>query len=257
MKLCVYSNCQGQGIKHFINKGHPEFDIRLHQNFRLMLGETAVQPLLDDAGDCDVFIYQPTPEFEGKGGFVPSTDKLQDICPIEAKKISFAYQFNTGFFPIVKHGRWWTGEWWVYMAKQTPENLLNLYDNGMMQPFDCARRFAENLAEQSRREEQCTIKLAPWILQNFQTQHLFLLCNHPASALFVELAKRVLYEIDPALCPVEIPYDGPNDANLPGWHALHPAVKRELGITYDQVPGGDADYYRVLIKELAETRGKL
>lgn len=260
MKLTLYGNCQMDGVAFFVRKVHPAWDIRVHRNYQLMLGETAVQPLLDDVADCDVFIFQPTVAFDGKGGHVPSTDDLEKSCRAGAKRLSYAYLFNTGFFPICKSGRWWTGDKLVRWASElnNPKDLLVLWDCMSDKLwFDCARRFAENLAEQSRREIGCTIKMAPWILENFQTQHLFVLHNHPASALFVELAHRVLLLIDPAL-DGPMAFDHPNQANLPGYHGVHPAVVRELGLQYEpDRRGEDMEFYRALITELAATKGLL
>lgn len=257
MKLCIYSNCQGDGIAHFIRKVKPAWDIRVHHNWQLMMGEQSPEALLADLKDCDVFVYQPTDGFVCKGGYVmPTTGDMVTSLPSHVARISFPYVFNTGFFPIVKSGKWWTGSALVQAAVKGETNVVAGYDMNVW-PFDCARRFAENLAEQSRREECCTLQFAPFILQNFQTKHMFLLHNHPASALFVEMARAVLREIGPAL-DVEIPHDGPNDANLPGYHGVHPAVVRELGLRYEpDRTGEDMDYYRVLIQEMASTKGVL
>lgn len=254
-KLFVsYANCQSIGICHFLKKTPmaQHYDFKLWNNWQIVLKEQDPAGLLEDAERADVFLYQPT---DAMYGALSTGVFCNEVVPKDCIKISYPYIFNTGFFPIVKSGKFWTGDWWLHMAKESPENLVKLYDNGMMQPFDCARRFAENLAEQSRREAGCTIKLAPWILENFQTQHLFLLCNHPASALLIEAARRIL--VLAGYDDMEIPITHPNEAALPGWHALHPAVKRELGIQYDQEPGGDMEFYRALFAELAETKGIL
>lgn len=260
-KLFVsYANCQSIGIFHFLKQTRlvEEYEFKLWNNWQIVLKEQDPAGLFEDARRADVFLYQPTDSLYG----ALSTDAFcNEVVPKDCIKISYPYVFNSGFFPIVKHGRWFTGADWITEAKAGATDLLEIYDRHTGNPrawhpsFDCARRFSENLAEQSRREEDCTIRLVPWMLQNFQTKHLFLLCNHPASALLVELAKRVM-EIVAAPDDHIFTYDGPNDANLPGWHALHPAVKRELGITYD-APGGDMEFYRTLIKELAQTKGVL
>jgi len=252
MKICVYSNCQGDGIAHFIRKVHPTWEIRVHHNWQIMLGETSGLAMVQDAKWwCDIFVYQPTDAFKD----APSTnDIIKDLG--KARPISFPYCYNTGFFPIVKSGTFWTGNEIIKLAMRGSP-LVEMWDNDEFLIYDCARRFAENVAEQSRREECCTLQFVPFILQNFQTKHLFLLHNHPASPLFVEMARAVLRAIDPKF-DVEIPYDGPNDANLPGYHGVHPAVIRELGLRYTpDRRGEDMDYYRVLIQELAATKGML
>ncbi len=261
MKVCIYANCQGDGVAHFLRKSSkaPDLDISVHRNFQLMLGEQSPADLLAAVSEADVFIYQPTDAFPAKDGtIVRSTDDMvaELFRGRPEHAISFAYQLNTGFFPIVKSGKWWTGDEVLEIARGSVWfDVVTCYDRNMLN-YDCARRFIENLAEQARREETTTIKMAPWILQNYRTKHMFLLHNHPASALLEELTHQILFQFKSCLDRVH--YDGPNDANLPGYHAVHPAVIKELGLTYEpDRRGEDAVYYRTLIEELAKTRGVL
>lgn len=262
MKVVIYSNCQGAGLAMFLQRVRPELSVSVHLNYRMILGEENPADLLNGLEKADVFIFQPSGAFECKGGWtVPSTDDLCKLSPKSCLHISMPYCWNTGFFPVVKSGKWWTGDDVMELAKGSNWfDLLTCYDRNLL-IFDCARRFIENLQEQARREEQCSIHLAPWILQNFQTKHLFLLHNHPGSALLVELAHRVLMRI--GMDCDEIPYDGPTDggrltAVMPGYHGVHPLVMRELGLTFEpNRTGEDMEFYRTLVKELAETKGKL
>lgn len=251
MKICIYANCQGDGVAHFIRQVHPSWDVRVHHNWQILMGETSEVDLMRDAADCDVFIYQPTDAL--KHGMLSTEEMVAQTVPRHARFISFAYQFNTGFFPIVKHGKWWTGDMVMNMARNG-YGLATPFDNdGLI--YDCARRFAENLAEQEDREKNCTVKMVPWILENYQSKHLFLLCNHPASELFVGLAGKILFELGPEMCG-RMTYNTPNDANLPGYHAVHKAVKRELGLMYEpDRRGEDPDFFRVLMLELETTKG--
>lgn len=265
MKICIYANCQGDGVAYFMRKAVPSLDICVHRNYQLMIGEQDPAALLRDVDQADVFIYQPTDAFPTKNGEVPSTAFLADnvFRGRREHEISFAYQFNTGFFPIVKSGQWWTGAEVMARAKivcnsaacQRNNNTLQRYDLGMLS-FDCARRFAENLSEQSRREAGCSLRFAPFILRNFQTKHLFVMHNHPASALFEEMAFRMLAQIGQNVD--RTPYTHPNEAGLPGYHGVHPAVIRELGLQYEpNREGEDMEFYRTLITELLATKGVL
>lgn len=260
MKRCtIYANCQGDGIAHFLRKTAmaEHYEFKVWRNYQLMLGEQTAAGLMEDVTSADLFIYQPTPGFLCKcGAEVPSTDEMVKRLKPRTMALSFSYQFNTGFFPIVKSGKWWTGRELDGLAF-CGAPLLEMYDNGEILSFDCALRFAENLAEQSRRERECVMKFVPFILENFQSKHLFVMHNHPASALFVEMAQTVLRFVEPKW-DVPIAYDHPNESNLPGYHAVHPAVIRELGLTYTpDRRGEDAEFYRSLITELAANKGVL
>lgn len=255
-KLCIYSNCQGRGIIHFLSKTHFKeiYSFRLHENYRIVLNETSPDALLADASTCDVFLYQPMSA--QKHGMLSTEEMLANVVPKSAVALSFSYQFNHGFFPIFKYGSWHTGKQVLDMASAAPSSLVSSYDADMLY-YDCARRFAECLAEQSRREESCNIRLASWILQNFQTKHLFTMCNHPASELFVEMARRIAAALNVAIG--DMPIVNANETGLPGYHAVHPAVVRELGLKYPipQNDGADPHYYRVWMTELAATKGVL
>lgn len=263
LSVCIYANCQGAGMATFLRRARHELNISVFQNYRMMLAEENPEQMLNDLADCDVFVFQPTDAFECKGGGqCPSTDSLCKLVPDHCIRISFPYSFNSGFFPIVKSGKWWTGDDVFELGKGSDWfDVVTCYDRNLLN-FDCARRFAENLAEQSRRERGCTIKLAPFILENFQTSHLFLLHNHPASALLAHLAEEVLALINPKWS-ARIPFDGPTDggrltAVMPGYHSVHQAVIKELGLTFTpDRTGEDAVFYRTLIEEFAATKGIL
>lgn len=255
-KLCIYANCQGRGVSYFLSKTSfiERFEIRLHENYRIILNETSPDALMADAANCDVFLYQPMSA--QKHGMLSTEEMIANVVPKSAMKLAWSYQFNHGFFPICKYGSWHTGNEVMYMAQNSIESkhLVSLYESDVLS-FDCARRFAECLAEQARREETCDIKLVSWILQNFQTKHLFTMVNHPASELFVEIVRRILKAVD--IPCGEIPILSANESCLPGYHAVHPAVVRELGLKYPipQSDGADANFYRVLIEELQRTKG--
>lgn len=243
MIICIYANCQGDGIAHYMKRARPDLYIRVHHNWQIILGETRSEDLMADAAVCDVFVYQPTQSL--KHGMLSTEEMVRDVVPQSALKLSFPYVFNTGFFPIVKHGRWWTGNQ-VFEAARKGE-CLRKFDRNEFH-YDCMARFEENLLEQEERERQCHLKFAPFIREHFRTKHLFLLCNHPASAMLAEMARRVLDEMGITWQPV---IQGPNDAGLPGYHAVHPAVVQEMGLTFQpDRRGEDPLFYRTLMIEL-------
>lgn len=257
-KAVFYMNCQA-ALVHFLKKTkmaeHYEFCV--YHNYQLILREQSPEAFMRDAAKADLFVFQPTGEIYG----ILGTDVLcADVVPKDALKLSCAYCFNTGFFPIVKHGRWWTGKSILREAQLGSTTLVQAFDRDTLF-YDCAERFEDNLTEQMRREETCDIKLGEWIRQNYQTEHLFLLCNHPASALLVELARRILRAVNPAW-DHEIPYYHTNEVQLPGHHAVHYATIRELKLFY-RLPfshvniGSDFTYYRTLFEELQRTKGVL
>lgn len=255
MKLCViYANCQGSGLEHFLRKTPfiDEYDIVSYQNYRLILKEQSSDEMIRDAQRCDLFLYQPTGEIYGILG---TGEICRSVLKDGALRLSFSYVFNTGVFPIVFHGKWWTGASVIEEAKRGTDITL-LYDTDALE-YDCYDRFYDNLSEQNRREQVCDIRLSNWMWDHYKTKHLFLLCNHPTSHVFVEMARQVLQAVRIPFSG-EIPITHCNEANLPGFHSLHPAVKRELDLKYDVTdPGADSEFFRKLIVQLQEKRGEL
>jgi Polysaccharide biosynthesis enzyme WcbI len=250
-KLClIYSNCQGDGLVHFLKRAglEREYDFVVWHNWQLMLGEqrpddmlVSVQQLRQRGG---VAIFQPTNSFdcEKLGMSVPGTVELfpkDGYAGVE--EISFPYNYNHGFFPFVKMGPGWDG--WIgseqvkefakhATSREARDNLIKAYFGDRLH-YDCARRFIECLAEQSRRERECDIQMVPWILDNYWQHRLFLTYNHPTSVLFAEMARLVIEKLDLGWHWFSyLPGIDENEAGMNGVQPLHPAVVRELGLDY-------------------------
>jgi hypothetical protein len=267
-KLVVfYTNCQSQGIVHFLRKTYLEEYCHFvrQNNWQLIMGEQDVDNFLAILQRADAVIYQPTAEHKCTNGFLmPNTETLLEMyVQPKAHRMSFAYQFNDGFFPLVKHGVWKTSPDLIAKMVATRRNpilqdaIYQQYNAGLL-TFDCARRFAECLAEQNRREEveDVDIQMAPFILQRFQRDQLFISENHPASALYEELAcqigndLRFFFQLQDDFPEIgSIPYSSPNECNMPGEMPVHEAVVKELGLRYPATEKAH-EYYRTKLDEL-------
>lgn len=249
MKLLVsYSNCQAWGLIFFLKKSKlaEHYEFRHYDNFRIILKEQSADDLFKDAAKADIFVYQPTPAIQY---CELSTERmLSELVPSSALKLSFSYAFNHGFYPLVLHGQWQTSKAVLDLALLDPDGLLPAYDAGKLN-FDCAGRFFDCLAEQRRREETMDVKMWDFILSEYRRQQLFLCENHPASAYFSELARRFLMRIEPSWSE-SIPFEGPNDASLPGGLLVSPQVVGELGLGYAPEPGAH-EFFRGKIQELS------
>lgn len=251
----VYGNCQADGLVHFLKKTPlaNDFDFAIWHNWQIIMREQPLAGLLADLPRADVLVYQPCKGYLCTDGVqVPGTDALiaKELRP-GAKVLSMAYLYNEGFFPIIKVGDDLNG----YITSKSVKALAArgmatadlLAMDGILD-YDCARRFAECLAEQSRREETTDIKMVPFILAHFQKQRLFLTQNHPTSALYAELAKQVAGLINLDLAWADIPISSENEVGMNGTLPIHPAVVAELALQYP--PDTDLSYYRTLLAEL-------
>lgn len=265
--ICSYSNCQGGGVWHFLKKTpiSDDYDLVQVNNWQVILGEQPRSLLYDSIKKAEVLLYQPTGEFLCTDGQkIPSSDELiSDLLSKEAMRISYSYQYSTGFFPILKVANGFdgfvTGECVKELLRRRPPDWpvgnedypLRRYDVDDL-CYDCALRFAECLAEQSRREAECTIGMTDFILANFQKQRLFLTQNHPTSALYAELARRIAWHIDPTDGDLDqvpaIPIVSENEAGMNGTLPVHPAVVRELGLKYPA--DADCSVYRTMLEQM-------
>lgn len=236
---------------HFFKKSRmaEHYEFWPFTNFRIILEEESADDLFKAASRADIFIYQPTPAV--RYCELSTEEMLSSVVPAGALKLSFAYAFNHGFYPLVLHGLWRTGKAVLNLALRDPVALLAAYDNGSLS-FDCPGRFIDCLAEQRRREETMDVKMADFSLSTYRSQQLFICENHPASAYFAELARRFLLRIEPAWAE-NFSFEGPNDVNLPtgGGMLVSPQAVQELGLSYTPEDGAVA-FYRGKLEQLVE-----
>lgn len=265
-KLVVfYTNCQSQGIIHFLRKTPlaDECDFIRQNNWQLIMGEQDIDEFFAILQRADVVVYQPTTEHKCTNGFLmPDTETLLKKYAPNCHRISFVYQYNDGFFPLIKHGVWKTSPDLIAKMVATRRNpilqdaIYQQYNAGLL-TFDCARRFAECLAEQAHREEMenADIQTASFILQRFQREQLFISENHPASALYEELAYQIgeelrfRFSVPPTIPSLTFQYEGANECNMPGEMPVHEAVVKELGLRYPATEKAH-EYYRTKLDEL-------
>lgn len=262
MKNCViFANCQGSGLAHFLRKTQfaEHYVIEVWHNFQLILAEQEADAMLSNLKEADVFIYQPTVEFKSKSGQrIPSTDEILDAhIPFDCVRASFAYNFNHGFFPAVKHGDWKSGRKVAEIADcylshppfHVKDRMFRELNAGTL-TFDCALRFLTCLIEQQRRERGVSLPMAGWISDNFQKERLFNTENHPSPALYIALAKAFLQGFDHGRFYTEdLAYGGepfyPNETVYP----VSPQAVRELNLLYGPDPDGH-DWVRARLEEL-------
>lgn len=259
-----YSNCQNQ-VDFFLKKTAlaQEYNFTRINNWQLIMHEQDHEWAYEQLRRADILCYQPTTVMRCVDGTdVSDCWTLFDAyCKPSCIKVSFSYNYNMGFFPILKvhesamgfvtgkalHGALW-GD---------PNSPL--LDNPKLNFYDCARRMLECLAEQSRREVEYKVDapMADFILRNYRTKRLFLNQNHPASALYVGLAKRLLQAIKAKATGTfwesfevpDIEYQGDNDVGMNGVLPVHESVCRELGLEY--APDSDERQYLTWFKELS------
>lgn len=121
------------------------------------------------------------------------------------------------------------------------ESVLECYDRTSSESLpDAARFLALEKARLSARDSKCDVKMADFVVGNFQKQRLFWTVNHPSSALLCELTQRLLDESSDAyaslkaLAPHEILNRRFEKAGPLGVSSIpiHPAVARAYDLQW-------------------------
>jgi Polysaccharide biosynthesis enzyme WcbI len=262
--LVSYSNCQGGGMLHFLKKTRlaETWDFVQWNNWQCMLDEQDPAGMVRDIRKADLFVYQPTCAFTSRAGVpVDSTEDLVQMVPKGCQTLSYAYQFNNGFWPVMKHGStWFAGDQVASLIRhQDNRRLFGAYNAGDIY-FDCAKRFLECLAEQNNRESVCDLRATSFILKYYRKRRLFLIENHPTSFLLGYLAALVVRKIDEPgheQAIEDMRTQNENEVNLPcGCFPTHPAAVSELGLDY--APDDHAhEFYRAKLEEMVKDAAAL
>lgn len=228
MKIVIYANCQGIGIKYFLRK---------HQNLsnceiiHIRLDELAkgITDLNSNTiyqfKTCDILIFQHLKD--KKYGNV-TTDNIKNILKSNCKTISFPYIYNNSFYPvkgplIIKQSHISKPCSIIYDNSQTITSLIDngkslkeiieMYKNSAID-FNYHNRWEYTQKTLKDKEVGCDIAVSNFIADNFKKERLFLLSNHPSSVIFIYVVNKILDILD--MSPINIPVYGLNDCNLPG-----------------------------------------
>lgn len=242
-KAVVFSNCQAQGLAHFLRKAGFPYQIETFLNYQLILKEVSAEALTESASKCDLFLFQPTREM--KHGPLSSEYYVEKVIPKSARAVSFGYLFNHGAFPLIGHGDGFMGmaEMPEHYWRMSKSDLLAVYDTGLID-FALWPRFLACAAEQARREQHCDVRLSAWIVDHRHVQ-TFLNFNHPSSILFAELAREVMRIVLGAeAAPIRV--DHLNEANLPCDLPLSQYVIDEFDMRVTANPHAHEHYRKLL-----------
>ena len=245
----IYGNCQGYGVGRFLEKTSFGYDVKIFQNYRLILKEEDPADLHACAAKADLFIYQPINE---KYGELCTEHMLHEVIPKDCRTVSFACQFNSGIEPLIEHGTSILGSEYVKALMEIRDNqqIINAYHGGTVN-FGMLARFLACAAEQARREVFCDVPMIDWILNN-RTKRLFLTQNHPTSFLFAELARRTISFLSGRQEP-EIPIASWNEVGLPCGLPLSRYAVKEFGHNLPVDPEAE-DHYKKLLDRILNLR---
>ena len=234
-----YTNCQGRGLAYWLSKS-PEFR-RAYPRVRFIAVHDLVDRRAEDftpaqkalLGACALVVYQPIGAKHGR--FATTETGAWALLPKKTKRVGFAYLYDECCFPLymtrgavcargaaavraaVARRARAHDETLVEAARAVRASLARGAADGD-DLFDVQSRTADSLANLRRREAPLQIRVADVIAKGgHPSSPLFLTQNHPATALLVACADRVLRVLGFSALPREAYEDaGPNEAGIPG-----------------------------------------
>ena len=237
--VVFYTNCQGRGLAYWLSKS-PEFK-RSYPRVRFIAVHDLVDRRAEDftpaqkalLGECALVVYQPIGAKHGK--FATTEASAWALLPRKTKRVGFAYLYDECCFPLymtrgavcargaaavraaVARRARARGETLVEAARATRQLLARGVADGD-DLFDVQSRTADSLENLRRREATLDVRVADVIAKGgHPSSPLFLTQNHPATALLVACADRVLRVLGFRALPREAYEDaGPNEAGIPG-----------------------------------------
>jgi hypothetical protein len=237
--VVFYANCQGRGLAYWLSKS-PEF-IRSYPRVRFIAVHDLVDRRAEDftpaqkalLGECALVVYQPIGAKHGR--FATTETAAWALLPPKTKRVGFAYLYDECCFPlymtrgeVCARGAAAVRAAVARRARAHDETLVEaaravrgLLARGAADGddlFDVQSRTADSLANLRRREAALDVRVADVIAKGgLPSSPLFLTQNHPATALLVACADRVLRVLGFSALPREAYEDaGPNEAGIPG-----------------------------------------
>jgi hypothetical protein len=219
-QITIYATCQGDGIKHYIEKYLSNIKYNVIRNYQLVAkGENAndlniFRHLLKKT---DIFIYQEMPKKWG----MYSTDlsienNILSYLPKHCIKIVIPYVYADwlwGLAEIIKrdgtpHFDEIGGEADKCMKYINKELIFNMKDDGFnlnyilrlyndnKLNFNYDERREKGINILKSKEKTCDVKVSDYILENYKKEKLFYTPNHPSPIILKLMAKQILTKLN-------------------------------------------------------------
>lgn len=233
-KICIiFSNGQGQGVKHFLRKSpdfHNCYDVIFLSNYKSEWQQKKLpSELLKKAA---IVIYQDINDNDRHL-------KLQDISKHIQRAIqliSFPNIYFSGLWPFFEEGENIVCGEEIIEAINKGEGFKSLVQRfcSLSICFDFEKRFSNSKQRLIYNEINTDIKISDFILKNIHKEKLFLTQNHPTSIVFSYLVNQILSFLNVPSIPCD--YSNINAANLPGYWPISPYDSNYYNFSYQKIP---------------------
>lgn len=205
LKVIIFGNCQSRIIARILQKvvDSKKYEIEFLINNSRTQGFQGPEKTYEALSQADILICQPLREDHK----LLSINYLRESLSHKCKILTYSYVFNSGIQSLGYAGTSKRNSYGQIFGSDIIinaisdhglETVIDLYKEGNID-FSLPERFHLCMDELKRREEKCDIKLADYILQNYQQEQLFISHNHPTKALFKELTRQIIEITD--ICP--------------------------------------------------------
>ena len=250
MRVVIYANCQGIGVKTIIpllTRNISEDHISNFENYKIISGEDSYDNLIRAAGQAEVFIYQPLGASQGKFSTVAGEDNVMSRVHPDARKISFPYIYNNGLWPLYHEGTVQNAAPIdaLFAAGANAYEIIEAYDAGEIF-FNIEERVAQSPEVLAGREAETDVKVADFLRTHIRSRELMLTQNHPTTETFIHAIDQMLtimLEGRYARPDLDLASLGNNYAALPGRYPIDERCVEEGGITYTRGPEEGAKVY--------------
>ena len=207
MKKCVlYGNCQLMIYVHKILSKllfSKTYELIPYANNDRSNTEKLKNINIEHLKNCDIFIYQPL----GNNHGVYATDYLLTFLKINCIKISIPYIYNSAFYTIYwekASPRWrlgtlvncgWKNIMIMIKNGDSLDKILDEFKNKNID-FYFKERMDTCIQSLKVKEQNCTIKVSDFILNNYVNKKLFHTQNHLTNYFYKWISYEILKNID-------------------------------------------------------------
>jgi len=260
MNIVFYSNCQGNGLKFFLEKVFKNSNFYIIKNYELIMYKRPLpKKILNSA---DILIYQP---LINKGIYSTDSDNMLSLLPKKCIKISFPYIYNDSLWILLQKNSDRVLFDKIYLNKDFTQNeiinkesieilkergmslneVMVLYRKGKID-FKFEKRFNRSISILKEREQKCDIKVADFILENFKKHKLFLTHNHPTTCVFIHCVNQLLSILNNDTCFNLFEYNN-NVVKLPGTPFPHTSYEKKFwNLSYNDDFQNDEIYIDII-----------
>ena len=248
MNIVLYTNCQGKGIKFFLEEFLKKMNISFKLDFIFSYISIFEETSLDYEviKKCDLFLFQPV----SSGHLCYSTDENQELSvihylPKHCQKISFPYIYNDSLWSLFPNGEDITGKEYILKYKQqgaSLQDIFKMYDDYEID-FNYKQRYQNTLKVLMEGEKRCDIKISRFLHDNIISKKIFITQNHPTSIVFINVVEKIIEKLNYEYKFCEKKYDF-NEAKLECYWPHNKIDLNYWNFSYDQPePTFDSDFY--------------